>query len=251
MPMSKVIAGKGVAIALGLFFIAGTMSAQWGEHARVWDDHRFFISVGGGYGFSEDHQGMVDLKTELQFGLTSRIRLGLGVGYLHGGGGRYGFGDKTRWTDMMMEDNPAQANSQNSAGIEEHYGESRTDFRALPLSLNLYYVLPLAHRWNIFMNGGGSVYFGSFYGIVGPRHKTAWGGQGGLGTEYRLTRSIRLVAEASYRFVEFGGLKRLTPVPVPLLGASRVPYEPVPGTVERFRIDLNGLSLRAGVRFGL
>ena len=102
------------------------------------------------------------------------------------------------------------------------------------------------------MSGGGSFYFGSFYGIVGPRHKNTGGGQVGLGTEYRLTRSIRLVAEGGYCFAEFGGLKRLIPLnPVPLMGGDREKSGSTMDGVQRFRMDLNGFRLRAGVRFGL
>jgi len=77
-------------LVLGLLLIAGVASAHWYGRNESSDFHRFSILLGGGYGFSEGHQGMLDLNTELQFGLTSRIRLGLGIGCLNGEG-RHGF----------------------------------------------------------------------------------------------------------------------------------------------------------------
>jgi hypothetical protein len=38
------------------------------------------------------------------------------------------------------------------------------------------------------------------------QHKNAWGGQAGLGVEYRLAQGLQLVAEGGYRFAEFHGL---------------------------------------------
>jgi hypothetical protein len=239
-------------VALGLLLIAGGLNGQWHEQKRYSDFHRFFISLGGGYGFSEGGQGMVDLKAELQFSFTSRIRLGLGVGYMRGEGGHNWITERNDWGNGMMTNQSEQDMSHASNDRDNPKRGYGPDFHIVPLSLNLYYILPLAHRWDVFMNGGGSLYFGSFYGIVGPRHKNIWGGQAGLGTEYRLTRSIRLIAEGGYRFAEFGRLKRLIPLnPVPLMGSEgETSGSPMDG-VQRFRMVLSGFSLRAGVRFGL
>ncbi len=252
MSIKKAVASPALGVALGLLFIAGGLNGQWHEQKRYSDFHRFFISVGGGYGFSEGRQGMVDLKAEVQFSFTSRIRLGLGAGYLRGEGRHAEMRDRYDWIKGMMT---SQSWLDMSPGSHEpdNFGRGYgRDFHAVPLSLNLYYVLPLGHRWDVFMSGGGSYYLGSFYGMVEPRHKGAWGGQAGLGGEYRLTRQIRIVAEGGYRFAEFRGLKRLTPeLPWVLMGGVPDNSIPIPMKWERFRMDLNGFSIRAGLRFGL
>jgi len=210
--------GKPLRVALGLLLIISAGNAQWSGRPEISNFYRFSLSMEGGCGFSEDSQAMADLRTELQFGLTSRIRLGLGIGYLHGSG-RHGL-----------------------VGY-------RDDFRLMPLSLKAYYVLPLAHKLSIFMSGGGTYYIGWFHGVAGPHDNNAWGGQGGLGFEYRLTRRIGLVAEGNYRFVSFGGFKRL--VPVVSSPAAEGASETVTYVTQRFPMDLNGISLSVGIRFGL
>lgn len=237
-------------LIIGLLLIAGVASAYWHGRNESSDFHRFSISLGGGYGFSESHQGMLDLKTELQFGLTSRIRLGLGIGYLNGEG-RHGF--YRNWQDGSEEMMAGQLEQSNCEGRKDQDGQwrgYRRDFQLLPLSLNVYYDLPLGRRWNIFVNGGGSYYFGSFHGMGERQNKNAWGGQGGLGVEFRLARQIQLVAEGSYRFVEFKGLNRMLPEDSTSLADGSSDNDVMKEWRDYSRMDLNGFGLRLGVKFG-
>jgi hypothetical protein len=237
-------------LILGLLLIAGVASAYWHGRNEFSDFHRFSISLGGGYGFSEGHQGMLDLKTELQFGLTSRIRLGLGIGYLNGEG-RHGFyGEWKDGREEMMAGLPEQSISEERKDQDGQWRGYRRDFQLLPLSLNVYYDLPLGRRWDIFVNGGGSYYFGSFHGMGERQHKNAWGGQGGLGVEFRLARQIQLVAEGSYRFAEFRGLNKMVPVDSTASADSTSDIDMVKERRDYSHMDLNGFGLRLGVKLG-
>jgi hypothetical protein len=216
-------------VILGLFLIVSVASARSFGQNEYSDFSRFSLSLGGGFGFTEGHQGMLDLKTELQYGLTSRIRFGLGIGYLNSAG-RHGFdedwyGEREHMTpELDGEEITAveigQDMSREQIDREAHIRGYRQDFRIIPLSLNVYYNLPLARRWIAFAGGGGSYYFGSFRTMNEQQDKNGWGGQGGLGFEFRLTERLRLVAEGTYRFAKFHG------------------------------VDLNGFSFRASAKFG-
>jgi hypothetical protein len=149
------------------------------------------------------------------------------------------------------------------------------DFRVLPLSLNVTYALPLGRRLNAFMSAGGSYFFGTFEGPAGHQTENAWGGQAGLGIEYRITPRISLIADGSYRVAEFRGLKVVQAKPrLPIMDAFQNRLRslnlrtPVLGRIvqnfmrsmealisppapKRVDLDFNGFSLRAGVKFGI
>lgn len=228
------------------------------------DYHRFSLSMEGGSSFAEGHRGLLDLRAEFQIGLTRRLRLGLGVGYLkdHGQDGMEGGGYDRRDMPGTSRMSPWMGGS--NAGP----ADSELRARIVPVSLNLYYGLPLGRKWSVFMSGGGSWYRGSFEGPAGDQHQNAWGAQAGLGVEYRLAPSLQLVAEAGYRFVEFHGL--LVPVNSPFriledfvnsmlprdagpvadyLKGTLVALAPKP--VRPTDMNLGGMSMRMGVKFGL
>jgi hypothetical protein len=253
------------AIIPALLLVAGFANAQGRDRAPAQDYHRFSLSMAGGYGFSEGHRGLLDLQTEFQFGLTRRLRLGLGAGYMkdHAGHGMEPGRNDRRGAMPMFNDNSFMRMENNGLTA-----------RVVPLSLNLYYGLPIGRKWTVFMSGGGSYYFGSFERTADGQHKRAWGGQAGLGLEYRIAQSLQLVAEAAYRFVEFTGLTLPAvnpPNPMQMLQGfmasmfrgdrtgmnsvadylkgAIVPLAPKP--VRPVDLNLSGLSLRMGVKFGL
>lgn len=229
-------------MALGLLLIVGVANARRSGRNEYSDFSRFSLSLGGGLGFTESHQGILDLKTELQFGVTSRIRLGLGIGYMNGEG-RMGFGkDRNDGREEMTADQTDRD------GYRQGY---RQDFRVIPLSLNVYYALPLGRRWSIFASGGGSLYFGSFRDAGERKDKDAWGGQGGLGVEFRLNQRLMLIAEGNYRFAEFHGVNSSRPEgQASLTDGSATNCNAATVSLHNSRLDLNGFSLRAGVKFG-
>ena len=216
---------------------------------------RFTIAVGGGAAFAEDYHALAQLLAELQYNFTPRFRLGLGLGYLSSGG-RGEQSGRDRWMSPQ-----AGMNQGGMTLIERLFNWSPTeqgrDFRLVPISLNAYYVLPLARRWDAFLSGGASYYLGTFYGDSSRLSKNALGGQAGLGVEYRLNPRLKLVAEGAYRFVSFNGLK--FPRPLGFLdslaaasGFGNLVYFLAPLFQPKpVDVSLNGFSLTAGVRFGI
>lgn len=268
MPQTETILRRLMGVALTLLLIAGIAGAQGRDRGLFAQDyHRFSLSMAGGFGFLESHRGLLDLQTELQYGLTPRLRLGLGFGYMkdHGRQGDMGGRDQRGgMSSGFMDMSDFNAGPQ-SSGVEA---------RIMPLSLNLYYGMPIGRRWSVFMNGGGSYYFGSFAGPAGDQHKRAWGAQAGLGIEYRVAQSIQLVAEAVYRFVEFHGVlvqdtasdgpwQMIMPLVDSMLKSDNADLSRVadflrgelvqlaPKPVRPTDMNLNGLSLRMGVKFGI
>ena len=255
--------------SLSLLLIVALANAQSRERRDIPVIPRFFLSMGGGVGFWEGHHGMLDLKSEIQFRLSPKIRLGLGLGYMNHSAGH----EMERGRDDRRSGWPGLAGFW---GQNDNRQEPGRDFHIVPLSLNLYYVLPVGRRWNIFMSGGGSYYFGSFHDLTEKQNKNAWGGQAGLGVEFRLANRIHLVAEGSYRFAEFHGLHTqqrqglatlleafqigsrlrnswrqdgndsILPRLLDLLTGGLTPLPP-----KSYSVSINGFSLRAGLKFSL
>jgi len=243
---------------------------------------QFSLTMEGGMGALEHGRNMLDLKLEAQVGVSRAFRLGFGVGYLNRGrGGRDDMGRDGRKRGMMdgrgMQAGRGMMSGKGMmAGSSQGGGDVGGDFRAFPLSLNAYYSLPLGRKAGVFMSAGGSYYFGRFEGAAGRQTKNAWGGQAGLGFEYRLTSRVNLVAEGSYRFAEFKGLRTPQPQPRmplvdsllaglrPLLDARGADLGPVldglrrmvmpwtnPAPPRPVDVNINGFSCRVGVKFGI
>jgi len=289
--------GRIVGVALSLVLIAGSADAQRrGPRPNRRADRnpysgfqRFSLSMEGGLGLLERGQGMLDLKVEAQVGITRQFRLGLGFGYMDRGmGHERDMGRDGGRRDMMGGRGQGMmgvlSGLMGSGNTIPGYGgqvEVGRDFRILPLSLNAYYILPLGRRWNTFMSAGGSHCFGSFGGPEGTQDKNAWGGQAGLGFEFRVAPRINLVAQGSYRFVEFTRLKgprpqSQTPQLDAFLNGLRPLWDARKGEANRPNVDplfdslrrtiqqmiapapakpidlnFNGFSIRAGVKFGI
>jgi len=202
-------AGRLSVLAFSLLLVFGAVNLQARDSRRTTDFQRFSLSLGGGFAFAESHQSMVDLVSEFQVGLTPKLRIGIGVGYLTGLEG-HGMDQGRRDGNGWMNGGAMTWGGYGGWGYD---GQSRgPDFRIVPLSLNLYYFIPVGRRWNVFAAGGPSFYLGSFHGDFPMQHKNAWGVQAGLGVEYRLAEGLQLTAEGGYRFAEFHGLmKPLSP----------------------------------------
>jgi Outer membrane protein beta-barrel domain len=255
MIFPKSISRRAVSLVLGLILLVGAAGAQRGERPlRTPDFTRFSITVGGGAGFAEQHRAMTQLLAELQYSLSTRFRLGLGVGYLATGGHR----DNERDNRIMpMAGGPAAMMLSGWGFYSRPAQELGRDFRLVPISLNAYYVVPLARKWEIFLSGGASYYLGTFYADSGRLTKNAWGGQALLGAEFRLTQRIKLMAQGGYRFVEFTGLRENRTIfplallaDIPVLGnlANDLARALQPKPVD---VRLNGFNLAAGIKFGI
>jgi len=243
------------------------------------DFRRASFSLQGGFSFTEHREGMLDLQSELQFGVFRNVRVGIGAGYLNrlGRGGQDS--EKGKYQDARSPLDQMFALITGTDGTKrtgDQGGESRSHFRAFPLALNLYYILPVGRAWSVFLSGGGAFYFGSFEEPgLSTQNKNAFGGQAGAGLELRLANRVRLVAEGGYRFVRFNRLRRLASGVSPYLGLTKITDITFPGgnrnesgrspvtifadwlkaltgpqsiPTETYSLDLNGFSCRAGLK---
>jgi len=225
------------ALGLVLLTIFCVVAAQAADPAPAGapDPSKFSLTLEGGYGLSEAHQGLLDLKTELQFAFSPRVRIGLGVGYLAG--------DRHSW---FGPDRRFQPGLMMLPG-----GRGGDDVRLIPLSVNVYYVLPLGPHWNIFASGGGSLYLAELHDLAGQTSKSALGGQTGLGVEYHFVQGVSLVAETSYRLLDFRRFSRMRPDDTPPPGGLGDLSSFLSQNTHRAGINLRGLSLRAGIKINL
>ena len=206
-------------IVLSALLIFGAMTVQAQGRSRATDFSRFSMSLGGGFSSSEDHRGLLNLGAEMQMALSSRLRLGLGVGYLNSLRGHNGDMDRgynNQGGGMMNGRQGMGQKESGSFGWNDQMNGPGNQFRVVPVSLNIYYLVPVGRKWNVYAGAGASYNFGSFREGTLNQHKRAMGGQAGLGVEFRLADRLRLVAEGGYRFLEFHKLSRPEPPLNPL-----------------------------------
>jgi len=254
-------------IAFAALLVLGTAAALQAQGRRAGippENQRFSLSLGGGFASSESHHGLLNLGAEFQAALTPRLRLGLGVGYMNNlrHRGRYGDQNERGRQDDMMG---------GWQGMDSRPTDNGAAFRIVPVTLNLYYLLPVGRKWGVYAAAGASYHFGSFREGTLFQRKRAAGGQAGLGIEYRLADSLRVFAEGGYRFVEFRGLKHPALPENPWLdllgewadGQSRTGWGHMFGAFidqarrqrqlaqeQTYDLNLNGAAGRLGVKFG-
>lgn len=122
---------------------------------------RVSFSLGIGYAHSESRSGLLGVNAEIQFTLSSNIRVGFSIGYLSDSDNMHMLGNSVRMSGGMM-----------GSQLGGFSGNSH-DFRVIPLTLNLYYFLPVSPRLDIFIVGGGVLQV-FFQGYVHPREKCLW-----------------------------------------------------------------------------
>jgi len=204
--------GRPLGLILALLLVMGLAYGRERGIRTGEDFSRFSISLGCGIGFLENEHGTLDLASEFQFSLSPRFRIGLGLGYISD--------LKMRWQNIDDREKNWDGSTMGNKGLRGSIIDpliinknnmmregSAKEFRIAPLTLNLYYCVPVGRRLIVFMSGGASYNLGKFYEGTWRQRKHAWGGQAGLGAELRLIERISFVVEGSYRFVEFHGLK--------------------------------------------
>lgn len=250
-------------VSLGLFllFISEKSFAQPGQEdsSRL---RRANFSLSGGYAHSESRNGLVDVKAEIQYSISPAIRAGLSVGYLSDS------------DNMHMGENIGGMSGGMMDGIMDGqmggFSGHNHNFRVIPLTLSLYYVLPVNPKVDIFMVGGGGYYLSSFNDIS-RQEKNALGAHVGFGFDLKVADRIMIVAEGIYRFVN---LKGFTSELHPGFREGMDDEEHQEGfwhyhhhheewhfheehendeqmitDSSNFNISLNGFSLRAGIKF--
>ena len=206
---------------------------------------------------------MVGVKTEFQFSLSTNIRAGLGIGYLSESDNMHMDGNLGGMTGGMM-DGMMGGMSSGSSGHNHQ-------FRVVPLTLSIYYVLPINTKADIYMVGGGGYYFGSFRDIS-TQEKNTFGTHFGIGFDFKIADRVIIVTEGIYRFVNLKGFtSELHPgFREGMEGEgheegfwhyhhhqeeyhfheSHEDQEQIMIDSPFYNISLNGFSIRAGIKFG-
>jgi len=250
-----------VLFALFLCLLGGMAMAPLSAQSDQPKDRSVYFGLMGGYGHSETQGGMADLKAEFLLPLSRSLSLGLGFGYLSSSDQMHGMGNAGMMGGMMGGMMDGQGGI--SMGLDH-------SFRSTPLTLTAYLRRPLGHSVGIILLGGVGYYWGR-YQDVSLQRKEAFGPHFGLGADFRIARNVLIVGEASYRFVRFSGFQvdahpgfELDDQGHPMEGfwyfdqaGDRYHFRLDDGHMDEFMrgvppfdISLNGLSLRAGLRFG-
>lgn len=218
--------------------------------------NRLSFTLKGGMAHSKSQGGLIEVDAEILFPLSSFLRIGFGVGY---------FSD---WAGMHMGRGMGHMSGGMMGGSRESNSDHSHDFRVIPLTLSLYYTIPVRPYLDIFMVGGAGYYLGSFRDISTQR-KNGFGPYAGFGFDFNVADRIVIVTEGIFRFAS---LKNFTSELHP--GFSNDTDEFVEGfrhfhqghrewhfheehedldqmmnETSLFNINLNGFSIRAGIRF--
>lgn len=185
-------------VSLVFLFLLGTVMiyAEQGQGVLASGLSRVNFSLWGGYAHSESRGIIVDVKAEIQFSLSSNIRIGFGIGYLSDSDNMHMDGNIGGMSGGMM--------GSMMGGQTGGFSGDGHNFRVIPLTLSLYYVLPLNHKLNIFMVGGGGYYLSSFRDIS-TQEENGFGPHVGFGFDLEIADRIKIVAEGIYRFVNLKG----------------------------------------------
>ncbi len=244
---------------LGLLFLLSssiTNYAKSEEETFSSSSDRLTFSMKGGFAHSESQGGMIEVDAEILFPLSSFLRIGFGVGYL---------GD---WAGMHMGGGMGHRSGGMMGSLGESFPDHNQDFRVIPLTLSLYYTIPVRHNIDIFMVGGAGYYLGSLKDISTQR-KNGFGPHAGFGFNFKLVDRIVIVTEGIFRFAS---LKNFTSELIP--GFRDDTDEQMEGfwhfnhshgewhfheehedlgqmmnDTPLFNINLNGFSFRTGLRF--
>jgi hypothetical protein len=185
-------------VSLGILFYSGTVMiyAEPGQGMSTSGLRRVNFSLWGGYAHSESRGIMIDVKAEIQFSLSSNIKAGFGIGYLSDSDNMHMGGAIGGMSGGMM-------GGHMGGHTGSFYGDGH-DFRVIPLTLSLYYILPVSHKLDIFMVGGGGYYLSSFRDIS-TQENNSIGTYAGFGFDLEIADRIEIIAEGIYRFVNLKG----------------------------------------------
>lgn len=229
------------------------------------------LGLGSAVGEYEPVHGGYDFGADVIYQISPRLGVGLGVGYM-----------RNRSDDSLM----AVILSSSGAALT-----GTSTLSALPVRLGVFATFPVAAKLDLTANAGGTWYAGLkldarekiYYGggdwsemaLSGSRSGLAnLGFQGGLGLEYKVSRSMGFFVEAEGRYARLKNFDTVTSTTTSSLGGSEsetgrlyvvtVTFPegsystftvettpPVDTATETFRepkIDLSGFGLRAGIR---
>lgn len=246
-------------ITFGLIFLMSVAMnyAEPAQNTYPSSQNRLSFALKGGFAHSESCSGMADVKAEVLFHLSSNVRAGLGIGYLSDSGGMHMGGGFGGMSGGMM------------GGMPGGFSDLDHDFWVIPLSLSLYYALPVNPNLDVFMIGGAGYYLSTFRDISTQR-KNAFGPHLGIGFDFKVADRVMIVAEGIYRFVNLKNFtSELHPGFIEEMGEHMEGFwhlhhglgewhfheehedqTQVMDDTSPFNINLNGFSIRAGIKFG-
>ncbi len=181
-----------IILGIGVLFSLTMAFAGVDEESYKSSNNLVHLTMIGGYAHSESIGGMADLNFEIQFRLSSHVRAGFGVGYLSGS-------DKKH-----MDGNSGGMMGSMNLNIMGGFSGHNHSLKVVPITLSMYYVLPLGPELDIFMFGGAGYYLGS-YRDQATQNEGSFGPHAGLGADFKLSDRIAIVAEGVYRFVSLNG----------------------------------------------
>lgn len=246
-----------VFMTLFSFFWGGmTISSLAAQTDRA-EDRSIYMGLMGRYSHSESQGGIADLKAEVLFSVSRSLKIGFGFGYLSSSNQMHGSGSGGMMGGMMG----------GGAGLAMGLDHS---FRSTPLTLTAYWRKPLGNSAGAVLLGGMGYYW-SRYGEISVQRKEAFGAHLGLGADLRIGRNVLVIGEVSYRFARFKGF-RADPQPGSVFdeqghrmdgfwyfdrGDGQYHFRADDGHMDEFMrnlpsfdINLNGFSLKAGLRLG-
>lgn len=245
-------------ITLGFIFLMSAVMSYAAPAQSTYpsSQNRLSFALKGGMAHSKSQGGLMEVDAEILFPLSTFLRIGFGVGYL------------SDWAGMHMGGGMGHMSGGMRGSLEESFSDHSHDFRVIPLTLSLYYTIPVRPYMDIFMVGGAGFYLGSFRDISTQR-KNGFGPYAGFGFDFNVADRIVIVTEGIFRFAS---LQNFTSELHP--GFSNDTDEQVEGfwhfhhghgewhfheehedldqmmnETSLFNINLNGFSIRAGIRF--
>ena len=246
-----------VFMTLFLFLWGGMSISSLSAQMNRAEEKSIYIGLMGGYSHSESQGVMADLRAELLFSVSRSLKLGFGFGYLSSFDQMHGSGFGGMMGGMM------------GGGGSFPMGLDHS-FRSTPLTLTAYLRKPLSDSAGVVLLGGMGYYWSRYRDITLQR-KEAFGPHLGLGADLRIGRNVLVIGEASYRFVSFKGFRadlhpgfdfderghRMDGFWYFDQGDGRYHFRVEDGQMSEFMrnlppfdINLSGVSMKAGLRFG-
>jgi hypothetical protein len=176
------------------------------------------FTLSGGYTHTESFGSVPEFTAEFQFRIAPRVYAAVAVGYL---------GDTISMHNSgMMVGAPM--------GFEDHLHR----FQVVPITLNVYYSVPISRTVAAYLTAGGG-YYAATYWDINTQSEGNFGSHMGAGLNLRPSQRLDLFVAGTYRLARIDGfLEDILP--------GTVPGVTSPST---FSLSLNGFRMQFGMRF--